>query len=201
MTCNFAILSFCLPKPHDIKNLDNSKKKKLFVGFSQYFIMFLFIIYGVINFVGCCAYSFSGASVPAHLKSITIPPTLDRSGSGEPGLGELFTGKLTQKFVDDNTLQVSNKSNADAILTCIISSLNDAPSVIAAGESVTKRRITINVQVTYKDMVIRKTVYEKGFSGYADYSSSGSIAERRTAIEAAIDNITDNILLDTVSGW
>ena len=31
--------------------------------------------------------------------------------------------------------------------------------------------------------------------------STGSISERRSAIESAIDNITDNILLDTVSGW
>jgi len=201
MTFRIVKLSARTPKLRCVKLCDFGMKRGHYAHYSQCFIISLFIIYGLINFVGCCVYSFSGASVPKHLKTIAIPQTLDRSGSGEPGLGELFTSKLTQKFVDDNTLQIANKSNADATLTCIISSLNDAPSVVSAGESVTARRITISVQVTYKDMVKRKTIFEKSFSGYGDYASTSSISARRTAIESAIDNITDDILLDTVSGW
>jgi hypothetical protein len=201
MIYKLANLSALLPKIRSVKCFDYQAISGLFAHYSKCFIIPLFITYSLINFVGCCVYSFSGASVPKYLKSIVIPQTLDRSGSGEPGLGELFTSKLTQKFVDDNTLQVSNKSNADATLICIISSLNDVPSVVSAGESVTTRRITIAVQVTYKDMVKRKTVFEKSFSGYGDYASTSNISERRSAIESAIDNITDNILLDTVSGW
>jgi hypothetical protein len=181
--------------------LDFDEKSKLFAHFAHLFIIALFITYSLINFTGCCVYSFTGASVPKYLKNISIPPALDRSGSGEPGLGELFTTILTQKFVDDNTLQVSNKSNADASLTCIVTSLNDVPSVVSAGENVTTRRITIEVEVTYKDIVKRKTVFDKNYSGYADYAASGSISVRRNAIQAAIENITDNILIDTVSGW
>ncbi|MDR3626732.1 MAG: LptE family protein [Ignavibacteriaceae bacterium] len=201
MSCKSAGLSAVLPKVQEAGSAEFKLKKGCSVLYSQQFIISLFIIYALINFTGCCVYSFSGASVPKHIKSIAIPPTLDRSGSGEPGLGESFSNKLTQKFVDDNTLQIANKSNSDATLSCIISSLNDAPSVVSAGENVTKRRITITVQVTYKDMVKRKTVYEKSFSGYGDYASSGSISERKVAIDSAIDNITNDILLDTVSGW
>ncbi len=164
-------------------------------------ILVLFITYLLINFTGCCAYSFTGASVPKHLKTIAIPNAEDRSSSGEPGLSEMFTSKLTQKFIDDNTLQVTNKSNADAILECTITSLSDVPSVIAAGENVTSRRITITVRVVYKDLVKRKTIYDKSFSNYGDYPSGGSINDRKNAIETAIDRITDDILLDTVSGW
>jgi Lipopolysaccharide-assembly len=166
----------------------------------QYFI-FLFIIFGVINFSGCCVYSFTGASVPAHLKTIAIPTADDRSGAGEPGLRENFTNKLIQKFIDDNTLQVTNKNNADAMLECSITSLTDAPAVVAAGENVTSRRITISVHVTYRDLVKRKTIFDKDFSNYGDYPANGGITERESAIETALDHITDDILLDTVSGW
>jgi hypothetical protein len=164
-------------------------------------ILLLFISYLVSNFTGCCAYSFTGASVPKHLKTIAIPNAEDRSSSGEPGLSDMFTNKLTQKFIDDNTLQVTNKSSADAILECTITGLSDVPSVIAANENVTSRRITITVRVVYKDLVKRKTIYDKSFSNYGDYPSGGSINERKNAIETAIDRITDDILLDTVSGW
>jgi Lipopolysaccharide-assembly len=188
------------------KVITSSVSKKNIAGYLKYkyanpIILILFITYLLVNFTGCCAYSFTGASVPKHLKTIAIPNAEDRSSSGEPGLSEMFTSKLTQKFIDDNTLQVTNKSSADAILECTITSLSDVPSVIAAGENVTSRRITITVRVVYKDLVKRKTIYDKSFSNYGDYPSGGSINDRKNAIETAIDRITDDILLDTVSGW
>lgn len=163
-------------------------------------LYFLFITLQVVNF-GCCSYSFTGASVPEHLKSISIPVADDRSGSGEPGLRELFTNKLTQKFIDDNTLRVADRVNANATLDCIISSLSDAPAVVSAGDQVTRRRITLSIQVTFKDLVKRKNIFERTFSDYGDYQAQGSIADRRTAIDAALEKITEDILLATVSGW
>lgn len=162
--------------------------------------LLLFISIGIVNFK-CCVYSFTGASVPQHLKTIAIPVADDRSGSGEPGLRELLTDQLTQKFIDDNTLQVTERTTADAILECTITSLSDAPAVVAAGETVTSRRITIAVKVVYRDLVQRKTVFDKSFSNYGDYESGGGISERRTAIETAVDLIAEDVLLDTVSGW
>ncbi|MEO8400035.1 MAG: LPS assembly lipoprotein LptE [Ignavibacteriaceae bacterium] len=155
----------------------------------------------MLNFTGCFAYSFTGASVPEHLKTIAIPISDDRSGAGEPGLREMLTDKLTQKFIGDNTLQVTDKQNANAIIESTIISLSDAPAIVSAGENVTSRRITIAVHVTYKDLVKRKTLYDKNFSNYSDYPSGGSLNDRRTAIEDVVDKITEDILLDTVSGW
>ncbi len=160
----------------------------------------LFISISVGNF-NCCFYSFTGASVPQHLKTIAIPVADDRSGTGEPGLRELLTDQLTQKFIDDNTLQVTERTSADAILECTITSLPDAPAVVGAGENVETRRITLTVNVIYKDLVERKIIFNKSFSNYGDYPSAGSIADRRTAIETAVDKVTEDILLNTVSGW
>lgn len=155
----------------------------------------------VINFTSC-SYSFTGASVPPHLQSIAIPIFEDRSGYGEPGLREDFTNELIQKFIDDNTLQVDEKTNSDAILECTILSLKDAPAAISGGEDVTSRRMTITVKVTYKDLAKRKTVLDKNFSNYGDYENTGDITTaRRQAITEAIDKITEDILLGVVSNW
>jgi len=164
-------------------------------------ILCLFIAVIVGNFNGCCIYSFTGASVPEHLKTIAIPIADDRSGGAEPGLREKITEVLTQKFIDDNTLQVSEKSIANVILECTIVSLADAPAIVTAGEQIAIRRITISVLVVNKDLVKRKTIFEKTFSNYGDYPSGGSIDSRKNAIEEAIEKITQDILLDTVSGW
>lgn len=164
-------------------------------------IIILYITVGLLNFEGCCFYSFTGASVPSHLKTIAIPVADDRSGSGEYGLRETFTNELTQKFVEDNNLSVTDRTSANSILECIISSYSDAPSIVTAGETVQTRKITISVSVVFRDLVKRRTVYERTFSNFGEYPASGSTEQRREAIETAIDLITEDILLDTVSGW
>jgi hypothetical protein len=161
----------------------------------------LFITAVLLNFKGCCFYSFTGASVPPHLNTIAIPIADDRSGSGEYGLRELFTNELTQKFIEDNNLSITDRTSANSVLECVIASYSDAPAVVTAGENVQTRRITISVAVVFRDLVKRRTVYERTFSNYSDYPSGGTIDERRQAIANIVELITDDILLDTVSGW
>ena len=163
----------------------------------------LFASINLLNFTSCsgCPYSFTGASVPPHLKTIAIPFAEDRSGTGEADLRELFTQKLTQKFIDDNNLQVLDRTNADALLECIITAINDVPAVVTAGENVQTRRLTISVQVVYKDLVLKKTIYDKQFSNFGDYLADGGLEGRKEGLILAIEKITDDILLDTVSGW
>jgi hypothetical protein len=163
--------------------------------------LFLYITASVFIFKGCCFYSFTGASVPPHLSTVAIPIADDRSGSGEYGIRELFTNELTRKFIEDNNLSIADRTSANSILECIISSYSDAPAVVSSGERVDSRRITISVSVVFRDLVQRRTIYERTFSNYGDYAAGGSIDDRRAAIENAINLITDDILLDTVSGW
>jgi len=172
------------------------------IRFNYISLLFLLIaLVLVLNFTSCCSYSFTGASVPKHLKTIAIPISDDRSGSAESGLRETFTQKLIQKFIDDNSLQVTDRVNADAVLECAIVSFNDAPAIVAAGENVTSRRITIGVKASYRDLVKKMTIYDKTFTEYEDYPQTGSLTERNTAIEKVLDKLTENILLETVSGW
>src|SRR2546425_3298729 len=85
-----------------------------------------------------CLYSFKGSSVPARLKTIAIPLFDDQSGSGEPGLREQLTNKLIERFKQDNSLEVSDKSHADSMIEGTISSMTDKPLVVVAGEAGTQ---------------------------------------------------------------
>ncbi len=150
-----------------------------------------------------CSYSFTGASVPSHLKTIAIPVVEDRSGSGEPGLRETFTDELIQKFINDNSLEVADKTNADALLEVTILSVPEAPSAVTEGENVETRRITITVKAVYRDLVKRETIFEKNFSNYSDFrTDTGDYLEARSsAIEDATDKLTEDILLGVVADW
>ena len=150
---------------------------------------------------GGCLYSFKGGSVPPHLKTISIPLFDDQSGQGEPGLRETFTNKLIDSFRQDNSLQLADRAHADALLEGIIQSISTTPLVVTTGETLAKQRLTITVKVTYEDMKMKKTIYDKQFSDYGDYDASGGVSQRQAAISAALDKLTQEILNDTVSGW
>ncbi len=160
---------------------------------------------GVVLFItgiAGCAYSFTGASVPSHLKTVAIPLVDDQSGFGEPGLREYFTNQLTNLFITDNSLEVADRTHADSILEGSITGVSDAPTVIQPGEQVAKRRITVTARFAFQDMKLRKKVWEKSFSNWGDYESGGAGASQRQAgLQEAVRKITEDILLETVSGW
>jgi hypothetical protein len=157
-------------------------------------IMFLVQVHG-------CAYSFTGASVPPHLKTITIPLVDDQSGFGEAGLREDFTRELTNLFINDNSIRVADRSTADAMLSGVIVSVTDAPSVVQGGEQVSQRRITMSVKFAFQDMKLRRKIWEKSFSNWGDYESGGGLSQRQTGLKEATRKLSEDVLLETVSGW
>jgi len=163
-------------------------------------ILVLLVCSCLINY-GCCVYSFTGASVPEHLKTIAIPVAEDRSGSSIPGLREQLTDRIIQDFIDDNSLQVTERTTANAVLECTITSVTDAPAIVSAGEDITSRRITLTVKVIYKDLVQRKTIFDQNFTNYGDYEPAEAVNGRDSAIQTAVEKISEDILLAVVSGW
>lgn len=156
---------------------------------------------GMVLVLAGCPYSFTGASVPAHLKTIGIPLVDDQSGFGEAGLREKFTTELTNLFIGDNSLEVGDRKTSDAVLEGAITGVTDAPSVVEGGEQVRRRRVTVTARFILKDMKLRKTMWEKTFSNWGDYDSGGGISQRQTGLQDAIRKLSEDVLLDTVSGW
>ncbi len=151
--------------------------------------------------VAGCAYSFTGASVPAHLKTVAIPLVDDQSGFGEPGLREKFTTEIIQLFTADNSLEVSDRNTADSIIEGAIVSISDAPAVVSQGEQVTRRRVTVSARFAFQDKKLRKKVWDKTFSNWGDYDSGGGLSQRQAGLQEAMRKIAEDVLLETVSGW
>ncbi|HTY38121.1 MAG TPA: LptE family protein [Bacteroidota bacterium] len=152
---------------------------------------------------GCagCPYSFTGASVPPHLKTIAIPIVEDQSGFGEATLRDQFSQQLLQRFVNDATLQPSDRSNADSMLEGVITSVKDVPVVVEGGDQVSKRRVTITAHITFRDLKLKKKMWEKDFSQWGDYQSGGGLTQRNGGVTEALRKITEDILNETVAGW
>jgi hypothetical protein len=160
----------------------------------------LFTVCSLLSLSGCSV-SFKGGSVPAHLKTIAIPIVEDQSGFGDATLSTTFTQQLTARFISDNSLRLSDKNSADSELDGVILQVSDTPSILQGVETVTQRRITIQVHVTFQDLKLRKKIWDKTFSDWGDYSSGGTLTQREVGIQTALQKLEDDILNETVAGW
>lgn len=160
-------------------------------------VLSLFIFNYIVSITGC--YSFTGSSVPVHLKTVSVPLFEDVSGFGEPNLREKLTQKIIDLVISDNSLNIGERTTSDSIIEGSVVSVTDAPSIIAPGEQVTTRRVTLNVHASFTDMKFRKKVWERDFSNWGEYSQGSQ--NRTKAIDDAINKIAEDILIETVSGW
>ena len=147
-------------------------------------------------------YSFTGSSIPAHIHTIGIPVAEDLSGFGQSDLKQNITDLLVQKFTTEGSLRVASKSNADALLEVTIDqSIRDDAVSTRVGEQVTTKRVTIHVNVAYRDQKKQKLFWEQGFSQSGDYQLSQNLAGQKAALRSAEDKLTDEILIRAISDW
>ncbi len=166
------------------------------------FISYIFILFLAINLCSCGFYSFRGNNPPEGIKTVAVPLFLDNSGYAEAGIKEQFTELLKNKIIGDNTLKLVDKTKADGLLTCTISSIRDEALVISGSENVTKRKVTISVTVIFDNLKKQTKIWERTFENWGEYnSSSNSFSEREAGITVAREKITEDILNDIISNW
>ena len=154
-------------------------------------------------FLGGC-YSFTGGSIPSHLKSLQITNVVDNSGYGVPLVKDDFTNKLNNRFRSDNSFQIVLQ-NGNARLSVTILSIKDDPVSIGIqnkNELETQRKITLTCKAEYFDNVKKKQIFEKTFSNFDVFSLSGNVQQNRNEkILKSLDQICDDIIVAVVSGW
>jgi len=158
----------------------------------------IFFLFGSLVFVSC--YSFTGASIPPHLKRIYIPNFQDKSNSGVSNLKEDLTRKLTDKIISQSSLELGSNQSADCVLEGNIAVYSNQPFVVAAKSTSNTNRITLKVKVTYRDLVKKETIWETTFDNWGEYTI-GSTSAESDALADAMNKITDDIFTKVVSSW
>lgn len=148
---------------------------------------------------GC--YSFTGASLPAHIKTVSIPLADDISGFGQSDVRQRITDRLTEEFIREGSLQVTNRSRADALVEVTITSISDENVGVQANEQLTTKRVTISTRVVYRDQKQQKDFWERQFSKSSDYPIEQTQSGLRTALQNAEEQLADEILIAVISNW
>lgn len=166
-------------------------------GRKKSIVLFLTAVVSAV-LLGSC-YSFTGASIPPHLNRIYIPNFQDKSGAGISNLKEDLTQLITNKIITQSSLELATSQNADCVLEGNIKSYSNQPFLISGTASNTKR-ISIRVEVSYRDLVKKQTIWTHEFDNWGEYLDGTSDAEAN-AVKEAITKISDDIFSKVVSSW
>jgi hypothetical protein len=154
-----------------------------------------------ISLAGC--YSFRGGSAPAHLSTVIIPQVEDNSGSGRATMRQDLTQLLVRKFREDNSLRVVDHAAADSRVEVTITVVRDRERLAVSGaEFETVRGVTIEARATFRDNVRRRPIYsDRTFTGRSQYNVDQGVAGEADAIAKALDQLSTEILLESVAAW
>lgn len=147
-----------------------------------------------------CSYSLSGINL-GGLRTVNIP--VFSNETAEPGIREKLTNELTRAVIEDNNLKITDRRQADAILTGKITRIEDVPySFEGGGNNFTTKdyKITILTTVKFENLKEKKVIWEEAMSGWGRYSLSGD-RSRSDGLDEAIRMITQNVLNKVVSDW
>jgi hypothetical protein len=145
-------------------------------------------------FIRCGVYSFSGATLPPHLKTVAIP--LFDNRSPEYGVDQRITDAVIEAVTRDNTLKIADQANADCLLRGTLTRLEDRAGQYDSNEEASTYRITITLQATFEDLRKKTVIWQNSFSAFGTYG-----ADRDAGITEAIDKLTTDIVNKMVSNW
>ena len=163
---------------------------------------FLPVFLGLVLFLQGC-YSFTGASIPPHIKTVAVPTFKEQSGAGVAQLSAEFTEKLIDTIELQSSLSIESDINrADAVLEAAIVSFSDESSQIGSEtERAITNRITIVVRASFTDRVENKAFFTNTpFTGFDDYNV-GDFAGKEKAIDTVVDQIVDDLFNRMISNW
>jgi hypothetical protein len=154
----------------------------------------------------CGVYSFTGSTSTA--KNISIDEFYNNTDLGPANLGQTFTNRLKDYFIQNSNLSVV-QSNGELQLEGIITDYRITPiAPTSTGDdtkinSASSTRLTIAVKASYLNTVDETMSFkDKSFSFYKDFSNDQNLADiEEQLIRQIFDQISLDIFNASVANW
>lgn len=149
----------------------------------------------------CGIYSFSGASIPAEAKTVSVQYFPNNAQLVNPLLSNTLTNALNDIFVNQTTLQ-SVAQNGDLALEGEITGYSTSPIAITGNQTAAMNRLTVTVNVRFTNKYDESKSFEQSFSQYQDYPSGQDLSSVQDAlVEEIVNNLCEDIFNKAVVNW
>ena len=151
-----------------------------------------------------CSYSFTGASIPLTMKTVSIQLFENNAPFVVPTLSLQLTEGLRERVRNQSRLNII-RSEADANFEGRITEYSNKPISVQANEqsSAGQERLTITVNVKYVNSITPKDSFEQSFTRYADYSLAGKTfqAQEQGLIKLINAKLAEDIFNKAFANW
>lgn len=150
----------------------------------------------------CGIYSFTGTSIQADVKTITIDYFEYKALKVNPSLSNDMTEALKDKFRKMTRLEQVDM-DGDLEITGAITGYDVRATAVTADEIAAQNRLTVTVKISFTNRKYPEDDFsDKSFSSYADYDSTQSLdAVEATLCEEIIEKICEDVFNATVANW
>jgi hypothetical protein len=150
---------------------------------------------------GCKYYSFTGASIPPQLQTISVQMFENRAPIVNPSLSQDLTNALKDRFQARTPLKLTNDIG-DADFEGTITDYRTQPVSVQADERANLERLTISVRVRYTNIADPDLNFDTSFSRHEDYDArQGLDAVEGDLVRKIIDQLTEDIFNRAFVNW
>ena len=149
---------------------------------------------------GCGIYSFSGASIPAEAKTISVDYFPNHAQLVNPLLSDNLTTALRDAMNNQTTLDMV-ETGGDLAFEGEITDYRTTPVAIT-GQTAAMNRLTITVKVRFSNRIDDTKDFEQTFSRYEDYPSNQDLNSVQASLTATIgDQLVEDIFNKALVNW
>ena len=161
----------------------------------------LLILMAAVLLTGCGIYSFTGASIPAEAKTVSIQHFPNNANLVNPLLSDIITNTLRDYFMNQTSLNEVPDSGDLAIEGEIVD-YKTAPMAITGDQVAALNRLTISVNVRFYNRFDESKNFEQKFSQYEDYPSNQDLnAIQDELLSTICDKLCEDIFNKAVVNW
>ena len=149
----------------------------------------------------CGIYSFSGASIPAEAKTVSVAYFPNHAQLVNPLLSDNFTNALRDAMTNQTTLDMV-ESGGDLSFEGEITDYKTSPVAITSGQTAAMNRLTVTVKVRFSNRFDETKDFEQSFSRYEDYPSDQDLNSVQESLTATIiDQLVEDIFNKALVNW
>lgn len=149
---------------------------------------------------GCGIYSFSGASIPAEAKTVSVDYFPNHAQLVNPLLSDNLTTALRDAMNSQTTLDLV-ETGGDLAFEGEIIDYRTTPVAIT-GQTAAMNRLTITVKVRFSNRLDDTKDFEQSFSRYEDYPSNQDLISVQEALTTTIvEQLVEDIFNKALVNW
>ena len=157
-------------------------------------ILLLFVCYG------CGVYSFTGASIEG--KTLNMHVLENRARNVVPILSPTLTTKIRSRILTQTGLSPVTAENADYDISGTITTYEVTVSGVQDIQKASQNRLTIAVNIIFKNKLNDKADFNQTFTRFADFSATQTLQSVETKLIEDIGNqLADDIFNKAFVNW